>query len=68
MIAWCIEGKELDSPAFSETLDKLAVDGVNAAALWSSAALWGLSDDVKKAARLRLFHVAHDLSRTSWPG
>ena len=53
VIAWCIEGKELDSPACSETLDKLAVDGVNAAALVIGGS-WGLSDDVKKAARLRL--------------
>ena len=45
VIAWCIEGKELDSPAFSETLDKLAV---------VIGGSWGLSDDVKKAARLRL--------------
>ena len=44
VIAWCIEGKELD---------KLAVDGVNAAALVIGGS-WGLSDDVKKAARLRL--------------
>ena len=53
VIAWCIEGTELDSPAFSETLDTLAVDGVNAAALVIGGS-WGLSDDVKKAARLRL--------------
>ena len=44
VIAWCIEGKELDSPAFSETLDKLAVDGVNAAALVIGGS-WGLSAD-----------------------
>ena len=33
--------------------NKLAVDGVNAAALVIGCS-WGLSDDVKKAARLRL--------------
>lgn len=53
LIAWCIEGRELDSPTFSETLDKLAVDGVNAVALLIGGS-WGLSDEVKKAARLRL--------------
>lgn len=67
VIAWCIEGKELDSPAFSETLDKLAVDGVNAAALVIGGS-WGLSDDVKKAARLPFSHVAHDLPAPAGPG
>lgn len=54
VIAWCIEGKELDSPGrFPKRWTKLAVDGVNTAALVIGGS-WGLSDDVKKAARLRL--------------
>lgn len=51
--ALCIEGKELDSPALSASLDKLAVDGVSHV-VFVIGGSWGLSDEVKRAARVRL--------------
>lgn len=53
LLALCIEGKALSSPDFSSYLDKLAVDGLGAAALVIGGS-WGLSEEVKRAARLRL--------------
>ena len=53
VVALCIEGKEMDSPAFAAALDRLAVDGVNAVAFVIGGS-WGLSEEVKAAARLRL--------------
>ncbi|MBO5798095.1 MAG: 23S rRNA (pseudouridine(1915)-N(3))-methyltransferase RlmH [Clostridia bacterium] len=51
--ALCIEGKEMDSPALSASLDKLAVDGVSHM-VFIIGGSWGLSDEVKRAARARL--------------
>ena len=51
--ALCIEGKEMDSPAFAAALDRLGVNGVNAVASVIGGS-WGLSEEVKVAARLRL--------------
>ncbi len=53
VVALCIEGKEMDSPAFAAALDRLAVNGVNAVAFVIGGS-WGLSEEVKVAARLRL--------------
>lgn len=53
VIALCIEGRELSSPEFSRLLDKLAVEGASDVALVIGGS-WGLSQEVKDAARLRL--------------
>ena len=51
--ALCIEGKELSSPALAESLDRLAVDGCSHT-VFIIGGSWGLSDEVKAAARFRL--------------
>ena len=53
VIPLCIEGKELDSPALSARLQKLAVDGVSHVAFVIGGS-WGLSEAVKQRAALRL--------------
>lgn len=52
-IALCIEGREFSSPDFSRFLEKVAVDGAGDVALVIGGS-WGLSEEVKAAARLRL--------------
>lgn len=53
VIALCIEGKELSSPQLAEKLEALAVSGINRAVLVIGGS-WGLSDEVKVRARIRL--------------
>lgn len=53
VIPLCIEGKELSSPVLAETLDRFAVDGCSHT-VFIIGGSWGLSDEVKAAARLRL--------------
>ena len=53
VIALCIEGKTLTSPELAERLEGLAVNGANRAVLVIGGS-WGLSDEVKSRARLRL--------------
>lgn len=53
VIALCIEGKELSSPQLAEKLEALAVSGINRAVLVIGGS-WGLSDEVKARARIRL--------------
>lgn len=53
VFALCIEGKEMSSPALAETLDRLAVDGCSHV-VFIIGGSWGLSDEVKHAARVRL--------------
>ena len=51
--ALCIEGKELSSPALAASLDRLAVDGCSHT-VFIIGGSWGLSDEVKTAARMKL--------------
>lgn len=53
VFALCIEGKEMSSPALAQTLDRLAVDGCSHV-VFIIGGSWGLSDEVKAAARVRL--------------
>ena len=53
IVALCIEGKQMDSRAFAAGLERLAVDGVSQMAFVIGGS-WGLSEEVKGAARLRL--------------
>ncbi len=53
VIPLCIEGKELDSPALAGYIDRLAVGGTSHVALVIGGS-WGLSDEVKNRASLRL--------------
>lgn len=53
VIPLCIEGKELDSPALAGYIDRLAVGGTSHIALVIGGS-WGLSDQVKNRAALRL--------------
>jgi 23S rRNA (pseudouridine1915-N3)-methyltransferase len=53
IVALCIEGKLLSSPELSEYLDRLAVGGVSHVAVVIGGS-FGLSEEVKTAARLRL--------------
>ncbi len=52
VIALCIEGKEMDSPALAEYIERLAVDGTSHITLLIGGS-WGLSETVKQRARLR---------------
>ncbi len=52
VIALCIEGKEMDSPALADYIERLAVDGTSHITLLIGGS-WGLSDAVKQRARLR---------------
>jgi 23S rRNA (pseudouridine1915-N3)-methyltransferase len=53
LIALCVEGKQLSSPELSRTLERAAVDGVNTVSFVIGSS-FGLSDEVKRAASLRL--------------
>ncbi len=52
-IALCVEGKQMQSEAFAEKLTSLGVEGYSEICLIIGGSD-GLSDEVKKAARLRL--------------
>ncbi len=52
VIALCIEGKEMDSPALAEYIERLTVDGTSHITLLIGGS-WGLSGAVKQRARLR---------------
>ena len=66
LIALCIEGKSLTSPALSEQMMKWTVDGISHIAFVIGSSC-GLSDLVKQSARLRLSMSAmtfpHQLAR-----
>lgn len=53
VIPLCIEGKELDSPSLSAYIDRLTVGGTSHIVLLIGGS-WGLSDEVKNRAALRL--------------
>lgn len=53
VVALCIEGKEMSSPALAAYLEQLAVSGTSHVALVIGGS-WGLSDEVKRSALLRL--------------
>lgn len=53
VIPLCIEGKEMDSPALAAYVERLTVAGTSHIALVIGGS-WGLSDEVKSRAALRL--------------
>ena len=53
LIALCIEGKEMSSPELARRLEQLAVSGTSHVVLMIGGS-WGLSDEVKSSAALRL--------------
>jgi len=53
LLALCIEGKELDSPALAAYVERQTVAGTSHIALVIGGS-WGLSDEVKSRAALRL--------------
>ncbi len=53
VFAMCIEGRELSSPALSDELERLAVNGTGHT-VFIIGGSWGLADKVKQAARFRL--------------
>ncbi len=53
VIPLCIEGRELDSPTLAAYMERLTVEGTSHIALIIGGS-WGLSDEVKKRATLRL--------------
>ena len=53
VVALCVEGKKLDSPAFAEKLSALALSGKSTVTFVIGGSL-GLSDTVKRRADLRL--------------
>ena len=53
MIALCVEGRKLDSPAFAEKLSALALSGKSSVTFIIGGSL-GLSDAVKQRADFRL--------------
>ena len=53
LIALCIEGKEMSSPELARRLEQLAVSGTSHVVLMIGGS-WGLSDEVKNSAALRL--------------
>lgn len=53
VIPLCIEGKELDSPALSARMQKMAVEGTSHI-VFVIGGSWGLSDEVKSRGVLRL--------------
>ena len=61
VVALCVEGQEMSSEEFSETIQKLQTDGVSHITFIIGGSL-GLSEEVKKAARLRL-----SFSRMTFP-
>ncbi len=53
LIALCIEGREMSSPALSKELQLAAVNGISKLA-FAIGGSWGLSGDVKRAAKYKL--------------
>lgn len=53
IIAMCIEGKQKSSQGLAQELNNLALDGCSSVAFVIGGS-WGLSDEVKKAAYLRM--------------
>lgn len=53
LIALCIEGRELSSPALSKELQLAAVNGISRIA-FAIGGSWGLSEEVKEAAKHQL--------------
>lgn len=53
VIPMCIEGKEMDSPALSARMQKMAVEGTSHI-VFVIGGSWGLSDAVKNRASFRL--------------
>ena len=53
VIPLCIEGNEMDSPSLSAYVDRLTVNGTSHIVLIIGGS-WGLSDEVKNRASLRL--------------
>lgn len=53
LVALCIEGRELSSEQLSKEIQKSAVNGVSSIC-FAIGGSWGLSQEVKKAAALRL--------------
>ena len=53
VVALCVEGRELDSPALAAEIDRQAVTGSSHLVLVIGGS-WGLSEAVKQRARLRL--------------
>ncbi len=53
VVALCIEGKPMTSPAFSALLEEYALRGISHVALVIGGS-WGLSDEVKTAAKVKL--------------
>lgn len=53
VVAMCIEGKQKTSAAFSDYFEKIAVSGVSTVCFVIGGS-WGLSEEVKKRADLRL--------------
>ncbi len=53
VVALCIEGKEMSSPALAQYVEKAAVSGVSNIAFVIGSS-FGLSDDVKRRADMRL--------------
>jgi len=53
VIPMCIEGKEMDSPALSARIQKMAVEGTSHI-VFIIGGSWGLSDAVKSRAAFRL--------------
>lgn len=57
VVALCIEGKPMTSPAFSALLEEYALRGISHVALVIGGS-WGLSDEVKTAAKVKLSFFA----------
>lgn len=53
VFALCIEGREMSSPDLASTLDRLALNGCSHT-VFIIGGSWGLSDEVKQAATVRL--------------
>lgn len=53
-IAMCIEGKQLDSPALARKIDAAAGGGESGAVTFCIGSSYGLADEVKRRAALRL--------------
>ncbi|PWM25680.1 MAG: 23S rRNA (pseudouridine(1915)-N(3))-methyltransferase RlmH, partial [Oscillospiraceae bacterium] len=61
LIALCVEGEMLSSEQLARTLDRLEVEGTSAFS-FAIGSSWGLSEEVKRAAALRL-----SVSRMTFP-
>lgn len=53
LAALCIEGRELSSPQLAETIGRIALGGTSSISFLIGGS-WGLSDEVKQQAELRL--------------